>query len=54
VKLVKRILVAIGVVLGFVVYVWVAAVRSLPAVKRRKEALRARRYGAARATPPPG
>jgi hypothetical protein len=54
VKLVKRILVATGVVLGFAVYLWVAAVRSLPAVKRRKAALRARRYGAGRDTPPPG
>jgi hypothetical protein len=36
---------AIGVVVGAVVYLWVAAVRALPRVKRRKAKLRARRYG---------
>jgi hypothetical protein len=41
----KRILVAIGVVLGALGYVWIAAVRAVPAVKRRKAALRQRRYG---------
>jgi hypothetical protein len=42
---VKRVLLAIGALLGALVYVWVAAVRALPAVKRRKAALRQRRYG---------
>jgi hypothetical protein len=42
----KRILVAIGVALGALIYVWIAAVRAVPTVKRRKEVLRRRRYGA--------
>jgi hypothetical protein len=42
---IKRVFLAIGVLLGASVYVWVAAVRALPRVKRRKAALRARRYG---------
>jgi len=45
VRTIKRVLMAIGVVFGAVVYLWVAAVRALPRVKRRKEKLRARRYG---------
>jgi hypothetical protein len=45
VRTIKRALMAIGVVVGAVVYLWVAAVRALPRVKRRKAKLRARRYG---------
>jgi hypothetical protein len=41
---IKRLFMAIGVVLAAVLYVWVAAVRALPRVKRRKAELRARRY----------
>lgn len=41
----KRILLAIGALLGALVYIWIAAVRAVPAVKRRKTALRHRRYG---------
>ena len=40
---VKRLLAALGIVLGAVVYVWVAAVRAVPRVKRRKAARRAAR-----------
>jgi hypothetical protein len=42
---VKRILLAIAALLGALVYIWIAAVRAVPAVKRRKAALRRRRYG---------
>jgi hypothetical protein len=35
----------VGVAFGAVVYLWVAAVRALPRVKRRKAELRARGYG---------
>jgi hypothetical protein len=45
VRTIKRVLMAIGVVFGAVVYLWVAAVRALPRVKRRKAKLHARRYG---------
>ena len=43
---VKRILALLGALVAAVLYVWFAAVRALPAVRRRKAALRARRYGA--------
>ena len=33
---VRRILKLVGLALGFVTYVWFAAVRATPAVKRRK------------------
>jgi len=42
VRTLKRIGAAIGVVLGVLVYVWYAAVRAVPDVKRRKAARRAR------------
>jgi len=42
VRAVKRIALAIGAVLGLVVYVWFAAVRAVPIVRRRKAARRAR------------
>jgi hypothetical protein len=42
---IKRVFLAIGVVFGAVLYVWFAAVRALPRVKRRKAVLRARHYG---------
>jgi hypothetical protein len=48
VTVVKRILAGIGLLLGAVVYVWFAAVRALPEVRRRKSALRRRRYGGER------
>ncbi|HWM12854.1 MAG TPA: hypothetical protein VNO56_00065 [Gaiellaceae bacterium] len=38
-----RILKAAGAVVGFLVYVWVAAVRIAPGVRARKAARRARR-----------
>jgi hypothetical protein len=41
--LVRRILRLLGAALAFGVYVWYAAVRHAPAVKRRKAARRARR-----------
>jgi hypothetical protein len=40
---VKRLLAALGVALGTVVYIWFAAVRAVPRVKRRKAARRAAR-----------
>jgi HAMP domain-containing protein len=45
VRNIKRALMAIGVAFGAVVYLWVAAVRALPRIKRRKAKLRARGYG---------
>jgi hypothetical protein len=47
VRMVKRILAGLVALVAFVVYVWFAAVRARPVVKRRKAALRARRYGPA-------
>jgi hypothetical protein len=44
VRMVKRILAALLAVVAFVMYVWFAAVRALPKVRRRKAALRARQY----------
>lgn len=38
--LVRRILKLVGAALALAVYVWIAAVRSVPAVKRRKAARR--------------
>ena len=42
-RIVKRILVAFGAVVAAFVYVWFAAVRAVPEVKRRKAARRAAR-----------
>ena len=42
-RTVKRIALAIGAVIGAVLYVWFAAVRAVPLVKRRKAARRAER-----------
>jgi len=42
VTLVRRILKLLGATLAFAVYVWFAAVRLAPSVKRRKAARRAR------------
>ena len=36
----KRVLALIGGLLGFLLYVWVAAVRAVPAVQERKAAFR--------------
>jgi hypothetical protein len=36
----KRLLAMVGGVLGFVVYVWIAAVRAVPRVRERKTAAR--------------
>lgn len=44
VRMVKRILAAVLAVVAFVIYVWFAAVRARPTVRRRKAALRARQY----------
>jgi hypothetical protein len=41
VRTVKRIALALGAVVGVVVYVWFAAVRAVPLVRRRKAARRA-------------
>ena len=40
-RLVRRILKALAALVAFAVYVWVAAVRALPEVKRRKALRRA-------------
>ena len=40
---IRRIALAIGAVLGAALYVWFAAVRAVPLVRRRKAALRAER-----------
>jgi hypothetical protein len=40
---IRRILRLLGAFVAFLLYVWFAAVRSLPAVKRRKAARRAGR-----------
>jgi hypothetical protein len=40
---VKRVLFSAAAVIGGLVYVWVAAVRAVPGVKRRKQAARAAR-----------
>jgi hypothetical protein len=39
----KRLLALVGGILGGVLYVWFAAVRAVPGVKRRKAAFRERR-----------
>jgi hypothetical protein len=39
----RRFLAFVGSVIGFLLYVWYAAVRAAPEVKRRKAALRAER-----------
>jgi hypothetical protein len=41
VRVLKRIAVAFGLLFGGLLYVWFAGVRAVPAVKRRKAALRA-------------
>jgi hypothetical protein len=41
----KRILLAVVGAVGFALYVWVAAVRAVPRVRRRKAAARAARRG---------
>jgi hypothetical protein len=41
VRTLKRIAAVVGLFLGGVAYVWYAGVRAVPAVKRRKAALRA-------------
>jgi hypothetical protein len=40
VRTVKRIALAIGAVLGVVTYIWFAAVRAVPTIRRRKAARR--------------
>ena len=43
---VKRIALGVAGVLGAIAYVWVAAVRAVPGVRRRKAEARARRLAA--------
>jgi hypothetical protein len=45
VTLIRRIVKLVAAALAFAVYVWFAAVRAVPAVKRRKAARRASRTG---------
>jgi hypothetical protein len=44
-SLVGRILRILAAVLAFLVYVWIAAVRGVPAARRRRAAKRAARQG---------
>ncbi|MGI8973372.1 MAG: hypothetical protein ACR2HI_04250 [Gaiella sp.] len=44
-KIVKRILVGAGIGVAATIYVWGAAVRAVPAVRRRKAARRTSRGG---------
>jgi hypothetical protein len=46
VRTVKRIAIGVAALLGAVAYVWVAAVRAVPGVRRRKARARARRLAA--------
>ena len=39
----KRIALALSAVLGAITYLWIAAVRAIPGVRRRKAAARTRR-----------
>jgi hypothetical protein len=43
VRQVKRALIAAAAIIGALLYVWVAAVRAVPGVRRRKAARRAER-----------
>ena len=45
-RTVRRIALAVTALLGAVAYVWVAAVRAVPGVRRRKAEARARRIAA--------
>jgi hypothetical protein len=45
VRTLKRVALAAAATVAAVAYVWVAAVRAVPGVRRRKEADRARRRG---------
>jgi hypothetical protein len=47
-----RLLALIASVLGFVAYVWIAAVRAVPGVRRRKAAARVAWRNRPRRTPP--
>ncbi len=40
----RRIGLALGAIVGVLVYVWVAAVRAVPGVRRRKDEARAPRH----------
>lgn len=44
----RRLLTALGVLLGAFLYVWLAAVRAVPRVRRRKAALRRTRRARSR------
>jgi hypothetical protein len=46
VRTAKRIALGVVAVLGAIAYVWVAAVRAVPGVRRRKAEARARRLAA--------
>jgi hypothetical protein len=45
VRILKRASLAFAAILAATVYVWIAAVRAVPGVRRRKDAARARRRG---------
>ena len=44
-RIVRQIALAIGAIVAAVGYVWIAAVRAVPGVRRRKAEARARRTG---------
>lgn len=45
VRILRRLALALAAVVAAIGYVWVAAVRAVPGVRRRKAAARARRRG---------
>jgi hypothetical protein len=47
VRVLRRIAIAVSATVAVIVYVWIAAVRAVPGVRRRKAEARARRHGAA-------
>jgi hypothetical protein len=47
----KRLLMVVGSILGAALYVWIAAVRAVPGVQRRKAAMRDAWHGRERTRP---
>ena len=46
VRVFRRIVIAVSATVALIAYVWIAAVRAVPGVRRRKAEARARRHGA--------
>jgi hypothetical protein len=47
VRVLRRIAIVVSATVAVIAYVWIAAVRAVPGVRRRKAKARARRHGAA-------